>query len=383
MMTRFARLIVASVAISGLVGCTAVPGSGPLTSAVGTETTNKADHQNYSVLPLNTATLSYLRNYQFNGIPDSFKGKLGNRQSMTIGAGDGLAVNIWEAAPDGLFSTAEKKSATLQLVVDERGMVFIPYVGQVHAAGQTTESLRRSIEAGLKGKAAEPQIQVLVSDNRSKVLIVVGDVASPGPFPVPLRGLKLLDAVALAGGTKKAMFESTATVTRGLTSATVRIEDAVSHPSDNIWLASGDNITVTHQPRTFSAFGAVKSSQLVAFPSEKLVLSEALAQVGGLSDRAADAGGVFIFRFEPRDLVQQMIGKRADLLPTDDMRRVPVIYRLDFNKPESFFLSQSFQMRDKDVIYVANHPAAELSKFLSLIVSPLLGTARTAQVIGE
>lgn len=114
-MIKFARLIVASVAISGLAGCTAVPGSGPLTSAVGTETTNKADHQNYSVLPLNTAILSYLRNYQFNGIPDSFKGKLGNRQSMTIGAGDGLAVNIWEAAPTGCFRQRRKRAQLFNL----------------------------------------------------------------------------------------------------------------------------------------------------------------------------------------------------------------------------------------------------------------------------
>lgn len=381
MMIKIAPLIFAAIAVSGLVGCTAVPGSGPLTSAINTETTNRTNGSNYAVVPLDTTILSVVRNYRFSGIPESFKGKLGNRQSMTIGAGDGLAVNIWEAAPDGLFSTAERKSATLHLIVDERGMVFIPYVGQVHAAGLTAEALRKSIEAGLKGKAVEPQIQVLVSENRSKVLIVVGDVTSPGPFPVPMRGLKLLDAVALAGGTRKAMFESTATVTRGSTSATLRLEDAVSHPSENIWLASGDNITVTHQPRSFSAFGAVKSSQLVPFPAEKLVLSEALAQVGGLSDRSADAGGVFIFRFEPHDLVQQLIGKRADHLPSDDRRRVPVIYRLDFNKPESFFLSQSFQIRDKDVLYVANHPAAELSKFLSLIVSPLLGVTRTAEAL--
>jgi polysaccharide export outer membrane protein len=374
-MKKFSRFLAAAISISGLVGCTAVPGSGPLTAAVDTKTTTQAENKSYIVVPLNTAIVSVLRNYQFSGIPESFKSKLGNRQSMAIGAGDGLAVNIWEAAPDGLFSTTERKNATLQLVVDERGMVFIPYIGQVHAAGQSAEALRRAIEAGLKGKAAEPQIQVIVTENRSKVLIVVGDVTNPGAYPVPLRGLKLLDAVALAGGTKKAMFESTATVTRGTNNATVRLEDAVSHPNDNIWLASGDNITVAHQPRTFSAFGAVKNSQLVVFPAEKLV--------GGLSDRSADAGGVFIFRFESNDLVEQMLGKQTERLPTGDKRQVPVIYRLDFNKPESFFLSQSFQMRDKDVIYVANHPAAELSKFLTLIVSPLLGAARTAEVLGE
>ena len=192
-----------------------------------------------------------------------------------------------------------------------------------------------------------------------------------------------MDAVALAGGTREAIFESVAKITRGGRTATIRMEDVASYPQNNIWLAPGDSITVTHQPRTFSAFGAVKSSQLVPFQAEKLMLSEALAQVGGLSDRSADAGGVFIFRFEDRDLARNLVPKEANRLPVNAQGQVPVVYRLDFKEPEAFFLSQSFRMRDKDIIYVANHPTAELGKFLSMIVSPLLGTARTVSSVGN
>jgi polysaccharide export outer membrane protein len=33
------------------------------------------------------------------------------------------------------------------------------------------------------------------------------------------------------------------------------------------------------------------------------------------------------------------------------------------------FVAQSFPMKDKDILYVANAPAAELQKFLNLLVS--------------
>jgi polysaccharide export outer membrane protein len=48
---------------------------------------------------------------------------------------------------------------------------------------------------------------------------------------------------------------------------------------------------------------------------------------------------------------------------------VPVIYRIDLKNPNSFFVMQSFGMANKDILYVSNAPAAELQKFLNLIVS--------------
>ncbi len=37
-------------------------------------------------------------------------------------------------------------------------------------------------------------------------------------------------------------------------------------------------------------------------------------------------------------------------------------------------------MRDKDIIYVANHPTAEFGKFLQ-IIGPLLSSARTVDAL--
>lgn len=364
-----------------ITGCTTLPGQGPLTMGMEDVVAGSESPKSYTIVHLDPTITGRMGAYHRWHIPGDFKTILGPNKVMTVGVGDSLTVNIWEASQDGLFSTGKIKHTSLQAVVDENGMIFIPYVGRVRAAGRSVETLRKSVEAGLQGKAVEPQVQIIVSDNKSSALTIVGDVTSPGQFPVPIRGLRLMDAVALAGGTKEAIFESVAKITRGGRTATIRMEEVASYPQNNIWLAPRDSITVTHQPRTFSAFGAVKSSQLVPFQAEILMLSEALAQVGGLSDRSADAGGVFIFRFEDLDLARNLIPKVASRLPVNAQGQVPVVYRLDFKNPKAFFLSQSFRMRDKDIIYVANHPTAELGKFLSMIVSPLLGAARTVSSV--
>jgi polysaccharide export outer membrane protein len=57
---------------------------------------------------------------------------------------------------------------------------------------------------------------------------------------------------------------------------------------------------------------------------------------------------------------------------------IPVIYRANFRDPSSFFFAQAFPMRHKDVIYVSNADAVEISKFLAylvLIPSSVSGTA--------
>jgi len=53
---------------------------------------------------------------------------------------------------------------------------------------------------------------------------------------------------------------------------------------------------------------------------------------------------------------------------------IPVIYRANFRDPSSFFFAQSFPMRHKDVIYVSNADAVEVSKFL-IFLQQLTSTA--------
>lgn len=68
-------------------------------------------------------------------------------------------------------------------------------------------------------------------------------------------------------------------------------------------------------------------------------------------------------------------GENQQLTPDG---KVPVVYRVDLKDPAMFFIAQGFPMRNKDVMYIANAPGAELQKFLNLVVSafyPVLNAA--------
>jgi polysaccharide export outer membrane protein len=52
--------------------------------------------------------------------------------------------------------------------------------------------------------------------------------------------------------------------------------------------------------------------------------------------------------------------------------RVPVIYKVNLRDPATFFMAQGFPMRNQDILYVANAPAAELQKFLNIVSSVIV-----------
>ena len=80
----------------------------------------------------------------------------------------------------------------------------------------------------------------------------------------------------------------------------------------------------------------------------------------------------------PRD---RMIGAHHDLAGADLRREVaqrlgidcsrfpgpiiPVIYNVNLRNPDGYFLATKFQMRNKDVIYIANATSVEISKALN------------------
>ena len=74
--------------------------------------------------------------------------------------------------------------------------------------------------------------------------------------------------------------------------------------------------------------------------------------------------GVFLFRFESP---QAMAPDGATLAASSD--RIPVVYRLNLADPALFFVAQNFPVENRDVLYVANAPAAELQKFLNILTA--------------
>jgi polysaccharide biosynthesis/export protein len=296
------------------------------------------------------------------------------KSAYVIGAGDVLEVSIWEAPPATLFggSGMDSKSGTSttrsvafpEQMVSSEGTITIPFAGKIDAAGKTPSQIEAQITKRLKDKANQPQVLVRITRNTTANVTVVGEVATSARVPLTARGERLLDILASAGGVKQPVNKMTLQITRGDQVHSMAMENIIRDPKQNIRLMPGDIVTAMYQPLSFTVLGATGKNEEQNFEAQGITLAQALARSGGLQDSRADAQGVFIFRFEDSNAVDWV--NKPNLTPDG---KVPVIYRVDLKNPATFFVAQSFPMKNKDVMYVSNAPAAELQKFLNILTS--------------
>ncbi|WP_174290843.1 polysaccharide biosynthesis/export family protein [Sphingomonas bacterium] len=274
--------------------------------------------------------------------------------SQSLGAAGGA---VSGAAPD---PTARAQSLNGVTVRDD-GTIVLPYIGRLTATGHTSADLEKTIVQRLRGLSQSPQVLVAVAQNVHNTVLVSGYVARPGRQQLSLERERLLDAIAAAGGvgTLGGPENTVVRVRRGGEFAEAYLAAVESGGAGDIILLPGDRIDVIRRPRTFEVFGAANKVAQVPFPSASLSLAEAIAQAGGPDDNRANPTAVFVFRDNapPPDVQGQ---SRAALAGS------PMVYRLDMDKPSSYFLAQRFAMRDKDVIYIANAKINQTRKLIEL-----------------
>lgn len=292
-----------------------------------------------------------------------------------FGVGDVIKVSVWEAPPAMLFngsivspqaigaSTTQVTSFPEQMI-NSRGYIHIPFAGNIPAAGRTSSQIEASIVSALRGKAHKPQALVGIVRNNSSDVTVVGEVASSRRVPLTPHRERLLEALASAGGVRQEVSKMTLQLTRGNQVNAMPLTSIIRDPRQNIVLQSGDVITALYQPLSFTVLGATGKNEEINFEAQGISLTQALARAGGLQDARADARAVFIFRFEERGVFIAKNKKKDEVT-----QRVPVVYQLNLKDPASFFYGQQFKINDQDILYVSNAPAADLQKFLNIVVS--------------
>jgi polysaccharide export outer membrane protein len=313
-------------------------------------------------------------------------------KGITFGINDVLSVTIFEAAAGGLFIPSEAGVRPGNFVnlpnqpIDTSGNITIPYAGQIRAAGRTPDQVQQEIVNALKNRAIEPQAVVAIVTQNSNLISVLGDVNTPSRFPANTNSEHVLDTITRAGGPKSQGYDSWVMLERDGRRDTVPFGALLYEAAaNNIWTHPNDTIFLYNEPQTFTSFGALGTQGSTTpqqgqfnFGAWRISLSEALAKAGGLNDTLAEPKYVFLYRGETRDVAKQL---GIDCSKFNGPI-IPVVYNIDLRDPAGFFLTTKFQMRNKDVIYVANATTVQAAKAMAFFQT-VVGTVNDPIVAAQ
>jgi polysaccharide export outer membrane protein len=292
-----------------------------------------------------------------------------------VGVGDILNISIFEAAPGGLFTPGTASGARpgnfVDLppqAVDQKGSIYVPYAGEIPAAARTIPDIQQAIVARLRNRAIEPQVVISLNQQHASVVSVLGDVNAPGVLPLNSVGERLLALVARAGGPKFEAIESYVTLQRDGKRVKVLLSHVVHDPRENIFMRPNDVVFINREAPTFTALGALNQNIFgfnseIPFEVETLTLSQAIGKAGGLSDIQSDPGEIYVYRFEDRSFLEKLGVDTTRFI----LDKIPTIYHINLRDPSGLLLSSAFQMRTKDVMYIANAKVVDYYKLLTLI----------------
>jgi len=103
-----------------------------------------------------------------NGVNHSTNG----HQFYTIGAGDGLGVNVWQ-----------EPTLSGSVKVRPDGYITLPLVNEIHVNGMTTTQLRLVLEKKYKDFLNNPTVTIRVESIISSQVFLIGQINKPGAYP--------------------------------------------------------------------------------------------------------------------------------------------------------------------------------------------------------
>jgi polysaccharide biosynthesis/export protein len=377
MLKRLGSPLFALVLAVLLPACSLLPGTGPNSDSVNGNATaglRSTTPLPYALVDVTADTIGFLS--QPNLI--TFKGQFPDKRpkpNQVVGVGDVLDISIFEAAPGGLFTPGQAAGARpgnfVNLppqAVDQKGSIYVPYAGEIPAAARTIPDIQQAIVARLRNRAIEPQVVVSLNQQHSSVVSVLGDVNTPGVLALNSVGERLLAVIARGGGPKYEAIESYVTLQRDGRRVKVLLSRIVQDPRENIFVRPNDVIFLTREAPTFTALGALNQNVFgfnseIPFDVETLTLAQAVGKAGGLNDQQSDPSELYVYRYEDRHFLEKL-GVDTKRFTFD---RIPTIYRVNLREPSGMLLAAAFQMRSKDVMYVANARVVDYYKLLLLL----------------
>jgi polysaccharide export outer membrane protein len=160
-------------------------------------------------------------------------------EKTVVGAGDVFTMQI-----------VTEKDLPSEYQVASDGTVDLPYVHTIQVAGLEPQEIARVVRQKLiDGKVlTNPIVVVQVKEYRSRAVVLLGQVARPGSFPLT-PGLTLVQAISMAGGLSQIANDDNVTLTRKLpsgqtTTVTISVDAITEGHAQDVPLQAGDRIYV-------------------------------------------------------------------------------------------------------------------------------------------
>jgi polysaccharide biosynthesis/export protein len=107
---------------------------------------------------------------------------------FVIGESDVLNINVWK-----------EPEISQSVVVRPDGKISLPLIGEVHVSGLTPVQTQTLLANKLQSILTNPQVTVTVTEIRSRMAFVTGEVGKPGAYPL-LVPTTVLQLITNAGG---------------------------------------------------------------------------------------------------------------------------------------------------------------------------------------
>jgi polysaccharide export outer membrane protein len=242
--------------------------------------------------------------------------------------------------------------------VDQQGDLHLPQVGAVHVAGMTMPEASSLIRQKLLDSRIlkDPQVSLNVVEYTAPQVTIVGEVASPGKYPL-LIPHTLVDVLALAGGLNAAAGNEVEIVPQGGNAAAPAIihysRDSASGSVASVMISPGDTVRVRRAGIVYVLGAVVRPGGYVMQEEGTLNVLQALSLASGTSP-AANTSVVHVLR------------------PNDDgsVVDIPLSYkRLTQGK------TAPIQLQAKDVVYIPTSKIKTVFANTAGIVNSAAGAA--------
>jgi polysaccharide biosynthesis/export protein len=199
-----------------------------------------------------------------------------------LGPGDTIRIQVFQN-PD----------LTLETRVTESGTITYPLIGNVNLGGIAPSEAEKRIAKQLKegGFVQQPQVTVILLQNRGNQVSVLGQVNRPGRFPLETFNTRLTEMLAMAGGISTAGADTVIIVGVRAGKPLRKEVDLAGlflgqSMADDMMVSGGDVIYV-HRAPVFYVYGEVQRPG--SYRVERgMTVMQALAQGGGPTVRGTE-----------------------------------------------------------------------------------------------